>query len=174
MTAKTLQCESQDQGSEWADRCGYWLTTLEAGKPKRKRREREVQPLVLNGHGLSVAVDKGTLIIRNGNTHYPAEVREYRFFKGELTLPPRIVLVDGSGNITLDALDWLAEQKVDLIRLSYDGRIITMAGADGYSADRQKVTWQIATRANEEKRMAFAIPLCSGQVIPDTLLRVFS
>ena len=164
MTANALKREPGNDGSEWADRCGYWLTALEAGKPKRKRREREVQPLVLNGHGLSVAVDKGTLIIRNGNTHYPAEVREYRFFKGELTLPPRIVLVDGSGNITLDALDWLAEQKVDLIRLSYDGRIITMAGADGYSADRQKVTWQIATRANEAKRVAFSVPLIKGKI----------
>ena len=111
-----------------------------------------------------IAVDKGTLVIQDGNTHYPAEVREYRLFKGELTIPPRIVLVDGSGNITLDALDWLTAQKVDLIRLKWDGRIITMAGAGGYSADRQKVTWQIATRANEVKRVAFSVPLIEGKI----------
>ena len=164
MTANELERESRDDGSEWAERCGYWLKALETGKPKRKRREKETRPLILNGHGLSVSVDKDRLIIRDGHTHYPAEQREWRFFKGELTLPPRIVIVDGSGNITLDALDWLAEQKVDLIRLNYDGRIVTMAGVGGYSADRQKVTWQIATRANESKRVEFAVPLIKGKI----------
>ena len=141
MTANTFTRESENGNSEWAERCGYWLKALEAGQPKRKRRQKESQPLILNGHGLSIRVDKDTLIIRDGHTHYPADQRERRFFKGELTLPPRIVLVDGSGNITLDALDWLVEQRVDLIRLKWDGRIVTMAGADGYSADRRKVTW---------------------------------
>ena len=164
MTANALEHVPGHDGSEWAERCGYWLKALEAGKPKRKRRERESQPLILNGHGLSISVDAGTLIIKDGHTHYPAEQHERRFFKGELTLPPRIVLVDGSGNITLDALDWLAEQRVDLIRLKWDGRIVTMAGTDGYSADRRKVTWQIATRANEAKRVAFAVPLIEGKV----------
>ncbi len=121
MTVEPLKRESQNDGSEWAERSGYWLKALEAGKPKRKRREKETQPLILNGHGLSISVDKGILIIGGGYTHYPAEkrewrffkgeltippriVREWRFFKGELTIPPRIVIVDGAGNITLDAL----------------------------------------------------------------------
>ncbi len=164
MIAKALINEPQSQPNEWAERCGYWLKALEAGKPKRKRREREAHPLVLNGNGLSIAVDKGTLNVKGGFTHYPQQKQEWRFFKGELTIPPRIVIVDGSGNITLDALDWLAEQKVDLIRLNYDGRIVTLAGASGYAADRQKVTWQIATRANEEKRVAFAVPLIKGKI----------
>ena len=165
MTANTLTRESENDGSEWAERCSYWLKALETGQPKRKRREKETRPLILNGHGLSISVDKGTLTIKDGHTHYPAEQREWRFFKGELALPPRIVLVDGSGNITtLDALDWLAEQKVDLIRLKWDGRIVTMTGTSGYSADRQKVTWQIATRANEAKRVAFSVPLIEGKI----------
>ena len=61
------------------------------------------------------------------------------------------------------SIGWQSKQ-VDLIRLNYDGRIITMAGADGYSADRQKVTWQIATRANEAKRVAFSVPLIEGKI----------
>ena len=164
MTANALEHVPGHDGSEWAERCGYWLKALETGKPKRKRRERETQPLILNGHGLSVSVDKGRLIIKDGHTHYPAEQLEWRFFKGELTLPPRIVIVDGSGNITLDALDWLTEQRVDLIRLKWDGRLITMAGTGGYSANRQKVTWQIATRANEARRVAFSVPLIEGKI----------
>ena len=164
MTAKTLKRESQNNDDEWAERCGYWLRALEAGTPKRKRREPESNPLVLVGHGLSMQVDGGSLLIRDGHTHYPAERREYRFFKGGLDLPPRIIIVDGSGNLSLDALDWLAEQSIDLIRLGYDGRIITLAGNNGYSADRQKVTWQIATRANEKKRLEFTLPLIEGKI----------
>ena len=164
MTAKALLNESESEPHEWADRCEYWLKALEAGKPKRKRREKESRPLVLNGNGMSIVVDKGTLIVKGGFTHYPQEKQEWRFFKGELTIPPRIVVVDGSGSITLDALDWMAEQNVDLIRLNYDGRIVTVAGTNGYAADRQKVTWQIATRANEAKRIEFAVPLIKGKI----------
>ena len=97
MTAKALLNESETEPNEWAERCGYWLKALEVGKPKRKRREKESFPLVLNGNGLSIAVDKGTLIVKGGFTHYPQEKQEQQFFKGELTIPPRIVIVDGSG-----------------------------------------------------------------------------
>lgn len=164
MTAKPHLKEPESEPNEWTERCGYWLKALEAGKPKRKRRERESYPLVLNGNGLSIFIDKGALNVKGGFTHYPQEKHEWRFFKGELTIPPRIVIVDGSGSITIDALDWMAEQSVDLIRLKYDGRIVTMAGTNSYAADRQKVTWQIATRANETNRVAFAIPLIQGKV----------
>ena len=34
LTAKPLKRESQNDGSEWAERCGYWLKALEAGKAK--------------------------------------------------------------------------------------------------------------------------------------------
>ncbi|MCY3732002.1 MAG: hypothetical protein OXF98_11730 [Rhodospirillaceae bacterium] len=39
-----------------------------------------------------------------------------------------------------------------------------MTGMDGYSADRQKVTWQVATRANEAKRIAFSLPWIEGKI----------
>lgn len=104
------------------------------------------------------------MLIQDGNTHYPSQKRTYRFFKGDLSLPPRIVLLDGSGAITLDALDWLAEQGADLIRLKWNGHIRSVSGASGYAADMQKVNWQIATRSNEAKRVAFAIPLIADKI----------
>jgi len=171
LTAKLLERESQDQGDEWSERCGYWMRAFKAGEPKRKRREREIMPLVLVGHGLSIHVDGSSLLIRDGHTHYPAARREFRFFKGGLDLPPRIVIVDGSGNISLDALDWLVEQNIPLVRLRWDGHIIAFTGASSYAADRQKVTWQIATRANEKKRLEFAMPLIEGK-IKETLVNL--
>src|SRR5262245_36444814 len=93
--------------ASWSERCSYWLA--ESSKTsKRRRREREPRPLILAGHGLRIHVDKGCLFVRDGLTHFPAKRREWRFFNGALDIPSAIVVVDGSGEITLDAIDWLA------------------------------------------------------------------
>lgn len=149
--------EPQSTSNEWAERCGYWQRKSDERPNKRKRREKETRGLILAGHGISIAVHRGTLLIQDGNTHFPSQKRTHRLFKGDLNNPPRIVLVDGSGNVTLDAIDWLAEQKVDLIRLKWDGRISSVASASGYSANPKRLAWQLATRQNASKRMTFAV-----------------
>jgi len=153
----TLIPEPQEAGNEWADRCQYWRQIADQRPDKRKRRQRETRPLILAGHGISISVHRSTLLIQDGNTHYPGTKSTTRYFKGDLTIPPRIVLVDGSGNISLDALDWMGEQKIDLIRLKWDGRIISVASASGYSADPKKLAWQLSTRQSASKRMTFAV-----------------
>jgi CRISPR-associated protein Cas1 len=150
--------------NEWAERCIYWNNFSEANKPKRKRREKQSQPLVLTGHGLSLRVDKGRLVIKDGLTHFPSKPAEAVFFKGGLDLPPRIVIVDGNGNITLDALDWMQEQSIDLIRLRYNGRVQSVFSANGYAADPKKVDWQRETRASERARVKYAIPLIRKKI----------
>lgn len=142
---------------EWAERCRYWLDQLAAETPTRKRRERESRPLILTGHGVSMRVDKGCLLVKDGNTHYPAEKREWRLFKGGLDLPPRIVILDGSGNVTFDAIDWLGEQGIALVRVKYDGSIAAVMSPTGYAADLEKVAWQKATREDEHARLAFLV-----------------
>lgn len=164
MDITTLIHEPQGTANEWAERCLFWQQKADQRPAKRKRREKESLPLILAGHGISISVHRGTLLIRDGNTHYPAAKREFRYFKGDLTIPPRIVLVDGSGNISLDALDWMGEQKIDLIRLKWDGRIISAACASGYSADPKKLAWQLATRETAAKRIAFAVGLISEKI----------
>lgn len=142
---------------EWLERSRYWLAEYEASLSKRKRRERPKEPLVLVGHGLNIKVDKGRLVIRDGATHFPNEPREFAFFKGSLELPLRIVVIDGSGSITLDAIDWLQDQNVPLIRIRFDGSQISVMSPSGYSAEPSKVCWQIETRDHPEKRLCFAI-----------------
>ena len=156
--------EPQKGSIEWAERCDYWQRKADERPNKRKRREKETRGLILAGHGISISVHRGTLLIQDGNTHYPSQKRIFRFFKGDLNKPPRIVLVDGSGNITLDAIDWLAEQRVDLIRTKWDGRISLVCAATGYAADSKKVAWQIATRGNSAKRLQFAVPLIAEKI----------
>lgn len=74
------------------------------------------------------------------------------------------MLVDGSGEITLDALDWLAEQEIPLIRLRWDGRVISVVGQSGYAADPEKVAWQTEARASEGARVAFGLPLIREKI----------
>lgn len=104
-------------------------------------------------------MDKGCLLIRDGNTHFPAEQREWRFFKGGLDIPPSIVAIDGSGEVTLDAIDWLATQSVPLIRLRWNGEFASVVTSSGQAASSEKVLWQEQTRADKQRRLAFGLDL---------------
>ena len=114
--------------TQWAARSEFWRST--SFVMQRRRRERSKHALVLCGHGASLRVQAGTLLVRNGFTHYPQQREEFRYFRGDLDRPARIILLDGSGSISFDVLDWLAEQDVPLIRISWTGEVVTVAGAD--------------------------------------------
>ena len=159
MFISTIESEQKIQTDEWAERSKYWLENIQEHTPKKKRQEKQKTPLILTGHGISLKIDKNTLLIIDGHTHFPSDKTVRRFFKGDLTLPTRIVLVDGSGHVTLDTLDWLAEQKVTLIRLKWDGQPISTISASGGLIDHKKQTWQISAQSSEQERIKFAVPL---------------
>jgi CRISP-associated protein Cas1 len=130
----------------------------------RAKRERPRTPLILSGHGVSLRVDGGSLLIRNGFTHYPQKQETYRFFKGELALPERIIMLDGSGSISFDVLAWLSEQRVSLIQMNWKGEVVSIASTNGYSANPFRVNWQIETREHPKKRMEFCISLITKKI----------
>lgn len=148
----------ENNPESWASRSRYWLYQS-SHTSKRRKREREKNPLILTGHGLSLRVEKGSLSIRDGNSHYPAEQRHWRFFNGGLDIPPAIVIIDGSGEITLDAMDWLARQSVQLIRLRWDGQFGSVLSSGGQAASIEKIQWQHETRKNPELRAEFGLKL---------------
>lgn len=104
-------------------------------------------------------VEKGRLVIQDGTTHFPTEPAQHVFFNGSLDLPPRIVIIDGAGSITLDAIDWLTDQGVPLIRIKYDGSNTSVMSPTGYAADPDKVAWQMRARESEALKVEFATPL---------------
>ena len=161
LTSKSSKAivETNSTGDEWAERCRYWREISRELIPRRRRREKQTRPLILAGHGISMRVDKGSLLVRDGNTHYPNPINEFRYFPGELDIPSRIILIDGSGNITLGALDWLSEQGVHLIRLKWNGEITNLSTPSGYSAKLKNIQWQLATQANNKARLEFASQL---------------
>src|SRR5689334_12046581 len=93
----------------WADRCNYWLSLHTEPKRRGPPSRQSHKPLILTGHGMHLRVDHGALVVRNGFTHYPQAVDENRFFPGDRRLPSRIIVIDGNGNMSFDALSWLSE-----------------------------------------------------------------
>jgi len=149
--------EVGDDDFEWAERSKFWAAEARKTTGRRAKRERPHEPLILSGHGVSLRTENGALTIRNGFTHYPQKQEVLRFFRGEVSIPERIILLDGSGTISFDVLSWLAEQAVDLIRIDWRGEVICVASRSGYSANLHRVQWQRETRADEIKRVEFSV-----------------
>ncbi len=150
---------------QWGERCAFWTDQSARKKTTRLRREREKNPLVLTGHGVSIRLDKGCLLVRDGNTHFPSSQRAWRFFNGTLNSPPAIIVVDGSGEITLDAIDWLSTQSVPLIRLKWNGQFASIVTSGGQAASSEKVYWQERTRKDPAARLRFARDLIHDKAL---------
>ena len=104
------------------------------------------------------------LTIQNGFTHYPQQRETLRYFRGDTSLPERIILLDGSGSISFDVMSWLAEQDVPLIRIDWKGDIVCIAGASGYSANPHRVRWQLETRENPGRRNEFCRSIITRKI----------
>jgi len=74
-------------------------------------------------------------------------------------------VVDGSGEITMDAIDWLAAQRVPLVRLRWDGRFSSVVTAGGQAASADKVYWQERTRNDPTARLRFARDLIHDKAL---------
>lgn len=144
---------------EWRDRSQKWSREAEKSKRARPSKRRNTTPLILTGHGVSLRIERNTLAVKNGLTHYPQEQEIIRFFPGELSLPPRIIFLDCSGSISFSVMNWLQEQNIDLVHLNWQGEIVTTTSKAGYSADIEKIIWQRETYSEHERRMAFSIKL---------------
>src|ERR1700730_5253457 len=148
----------------WLRRSQLWSRRVSAHSSLRSKRERPRSPLILSGHGVSLRVEGGALTIRNGFTHYPQKQETYRFFKGELAIPERIILLDGSGSISFDVLVWLFEQRVSLIQINWKGEVSSFTSATGYAANPFRVKWQIATREHPKKRTESCVSLVTKKI----------
>jgi CRISP-associated protein Cas1 len=95
---------------------------------------------------------------------YPQQREVIRYFRGDVALPERIILLDGSGSISFDVLSWLAEQKISFIRIDWKGDIVCVAGASGYSANPFRVRWQLDTRENTGPRNEFCRSIITQKI----------
>lgn len=148
----------------WSERNEHWRS--EGRKPRARRavRERTNVPLFLCGHGVSLRVDRGTLLIQDGFTHYPQQRETFRFFRGDLNLPPRIVMLDGSGSLSFDVVSWLASQNVPLIRVDWQGEAASVIGGDAFATRPDRLQWQIDTRNDPARRLEFCCDLIRAKL----------
>jgi CRISPR-associated endonuclease Cas1 len=151
---------------EWRDRCEYWRT-YEPKRAGQKAKYRYRIPLVLCGHGVRIRVDHDTLLIRDGLTHYPQMPCEIRLFPGDANLPDRIIMLDGSGGISFDALDWMSDQRIALVKLDWRGGISSVGGAAQYAANPKLVELQRRAKGTR-KRVDIARWLIGEKIIAST------
>src|ERR1039458_6056528 len=114
------------KGEAWASRCGYWLKQSAPKSGRFESRAGVRQPLILAGHGVRLRVDKGTLLVQDGFTHYPQHQETWRFFLGDWRLPSRIVLVDVDGGLSFAAMAWLSEHSIPFIQINWRGEVINV------------------------------------------------
>jgi len=130
---------------DWHDRSEFWLLHRPAVRGRSKKYLYR-EPLILCGHGAHIRIDRASLLIRNGFTHYPQKREEIRLFPGDADLPDRIVMLDGSGGITFDALTWMAEQRITLVRLNWRGEVSFVGNNSGNCANWKMVNNQSTFR----------------------------
>jgi CRISPR-associated protein Cas1 len=150
---------------EWPERSEFWSAESARLQRKRLTRERNTNSVILTGHGCSLRIDGGALVIKQGFTHYPQRQESHRYFKGDLTLPRMIVLLDGSGSLSFDVLSWLGEQGVALARIKWNGDVTVFASGAGFVADAGKLRWQYETQADEALRYDFARKLIRRKLL---------
>jgi CRISP-associated protein Cas1 len=150
--------------TQWAVRSSMWQNRVEKVSARRTKRAKPAPALTLAGHGVSLHIKNGALTIQNGFTHYPQQREIIRYFRGDVALPERIILLDGSGSISFDVLSWLAEQKVSFIRINWKGDIVWVAGASGYAANPFRVRWQLETRENPDQRNEFCWSIITRKI----------
>lgn len=69
-------------------------------------------------------------------------------FPGDADMPSRIVLLDTSGYVTLDVIQWISSQQVPLVLLNWKGEVTNVCGGDGTQSDPQLRQSQLAAQKN--------------------------
>jgi CRISP-associated protein Cas1 len=158
-----LQVSFVDDAS-WSSRCWFWQDKSSRSNRRQPKKQKNSQPLILAGHGISLRIENGSLFIRGGLTHYPQKAEVHRFFRGGLNVPERIILLDCSGGISFDVIAWLAEQEIPLIQINWKGEIICVAGTSAYSANPERVRWQTETYSDENRRIEFCRSIITKKI----------
>jgi CRISPR-associated endonuclease Cas1 len=83
--------------------------------------------VVADGYGVHVGVERGQLVLRDGIGR-DRDVRRYSRAEGSNLL--RLVVLGGSGAITLDAFRWVRDVGASLLCIDRDGRILCTTGPD--------------------------------------------
>jgi CRISPR-associated endonuclease Cas1 len=91
--------------------------------PTPQRKDGEV--VIADGYGLTVRVNRGHLVINDG---IPGEGRRERRYGRATSNLARLVVLGGSGVLSLDAIRWLDDVGAALVCIDRDGKILCGSG----------------------------------------------
>jgi CRISPR-associated endonuclease Cas1 len=123
---------------------------------------------------VKLRVERGTLYVQNGFTHYPQRQETWRFFPGDWRLPSRIVVLDVDGGLSFDALSWLSTHDVPLVQVNWRGDVVNVVSSRPEVTISDHVKLQIATQREDGGRR-IALRLIKEKVANsiDTLRQAF-
>jgi CRISPR-associated protein Cas1 len=158
----------------WTERSAFWYKRTSPKTGRFERRAGFRDPLILSGHGVRLRVDRGSLSVHNGFTHYPQSREVWRFFPGDWRLPSRIVVLDVDGSLSFDALSWLATHDVPLVHINWRGEVVNVVGGSGHGEISPRVKSRLAARA-KDGGLGFSLSLIKGKITNsiDTLREAF-
>ena len=130
----------------WTERSVYWSKKSAQKSERFEKRAGVRQPLILSGHGVKLRVERGTLYVQNGFTHYPQRQETWRFFPGDWRLPSRIVVLDVDGGLSFDALSWLSTHDVPLVQVNWRGDVVNVVSSRPEVTISDQVKSQIAAQ----------------------------
>jgi CRISPR-associated protein Cas1 len=137
-----------DHNTEWVTRAEHWERKIEAKSVRLEKSRSSRRSLILCGHGVKLRIDRGTLFVQNGFTHYPQKRETWRFFPGDWRLPSRIVVLDVDGSLSFDVLSWLSAHDIPLVHLNWRGDVVNVVGAIPTIAAPELVAAQRAAVSN--------------------------
>jgi CRISPR-associated endonuclease Cas1 len=100
--------------------------------------------LVVDGYGLTLSVDRGHLLIRDGLGRLR---RERRLPRAQRTVQ-RIVILGHTGHITLEAIRWCHDTGIAIIQLDVNGTLLLTAGNTGRNDARLRRAQAAAATSN--------------------------
>ena len=123
---------------------------------------------------MQLRVDRGSLSVQNGFTHYPQQRETWRFFPGDWRLPSRIVVLDVDGSLSFDALSWLATHDVPLVNINWRGEVVNVISASGQIEIPERVKSQVMAR-NKDGGFGISLRLIKEKITNSvaTLQHVF-
>ena len=78
-------------------------------------------------------------------------------------MPSRIIVIDGSGYITLDVINWLSQQNVPLVRIDWQGNATNVISSS-YGPDPKLVRAQLSAQDDNKARLKIATALISEKL----------
>jgi CRISPR-associated protein Cas1 len=135
----------RERGREYAAASDRWRIAYERFTAADRQKQRT---LVLTSYNASLSVRRDCLVVADGCIRDKAE--PLTLYRGVHNVS-RIILVDVTGSLTFDALQWCREQHITIVVLNYRADVLTVFNPDGEESDgvlrRAQYLAQVSGRA---------------------------